>query len=685
MATDSKNIRNVIMLGHSQSGKTSLVEQILVNGGTISRAGSVDKGDTVCDYNEDEIQRKISINSALCFVKYKDYKINIIDTPGYNDFIGEVLGGMRAADAAVIVVNAASGVEVGTEKFFKITRKANIPTLIFINKMEKEYADFNKCMEQIVKKFGKGCVCVTCPDGDASSFKAIANLITKDGMGNLGDERKKLAETLYGALCESVAESDDALLEKYLEKGELSNDEISGAFKKGVLERTVIPVLSGSALTNIGVKELMDFIINDFPSPIDRKPIDGLNLSNSQPVTIDIKTEKMFSAQVFKTISDPYMGQISAIRVFSGAINSNATVVNTSNGTAEKLGQIFMLNGKKDVQQDSLQAGDIGCVAKLKSTNTSDTLADQKFPVKINPINFPEAAISFSIKPKSRGDEDKISAALHKLVAEDNSFKTNRDPQTRELIISGMGDLHLTIMINRLAARYGVHVDIGTPKVAYKETILSKGDAQYRHKKQSGGAGQFAEVWLKVEPMTRGKGFEFSDEVVGGSIPGPFVVSCEKGIKVALDTGVLAGFPVVDVKAIVYDGKTHPVDSKDIAFQIAARHAFKEACLKAKPVILEPIMDVEVIIPEEYMGDITGSLNQRRGRIVGMEPGEGAETIKAQVPLEEMYKYVNELKSLTAGRGTYTMKFSHYEVVPSNIAQNIIINAQKHKVEEKEE
>ena len=391
------------------------------------------------------------------------------------------------------------------------------------------------------------------------------------------------------------------------------------------------------------------------------------------------------SGLVFKTLSDPYLGQISMIRVFSGKLLSNAGFYNASKKSREKIGQLFSLIGKTQASAEGAFAGDIVCVAKLKDTVTGDSISDEKANIKFADINFPEPALSFSIKPKTRSDEDKISNALHKLTAEDPTFKPVREEQTKELVASGMGDMHINIMISRMKQRYGVQVDIGTPKVAYKETITSNGDSQYRHKKQSGGAGQFAEVWMRIEPLPRGTGFEFVDEVVGGAIPRPFVVSCEKGVKAALQTGILAGFPVVDVRAVVYDGKTHPVDSKDIAFQIAARHAFKEAALKARPVLLEPIMNVDVIVPDEFMGDITGSLNSRRGRIMGMEPGDGVQVIKAMVPLEEMYKYVNELKSITGGRGTYNMTYSHYEVVPSNLAQTIVERAKATRKEDQEE
>jgi len=685
MSTESKDIRNVIVLGHSGSGKTTLVEHLLFAGGGVTKAGSVDKGDTVSDYNEDEIERKISINSSISHIISNNTKINLIDTPGFNDFIGEVIGGLRAADAAIVVVNGVSGVEVGTERYFKMAKNAGIPIALFVNRLDKELSDFSRTFDQCVKKFGKHCVAVTYPIGSTASLTGVADLLMKENFDKLDGAGKDEAQTMMESLTEDVAEVDDTLLEKFLEKGDLEQGEKTKAFKKAFLGGNIIPVFAGAASADIGVNSLLTSIVRSFPSPLDCKPVEAANLGTKEDVTLECNPTAPFAGQVFKTISDPYIGQISIMKVFSGTVASNAGGYNTVRSEKEKLGQIVLLNGKKDSPVDMLKAGDIGCITKLKNTHTGDTLCDEKHPVLFKPIDFPEPAISFSIKPKTRSDEDKISTALHKLTAEDNVFKINRDPQTREMIASGMGDLHLNIMVHRLRTRFGVQVDIGTPKVAYKETITSHADAQYRHKKQSGGAGQFGEVWLKVDPLSRGQGFEFVDDVVGGAIPGPFVVSCEKGIRASLDTGILAGFPIVDVKATVYDGKTHPVDSKDIAFQIAARHAFKDACQKARPVILEPIMDVDILVPDEYMGDVTGSLNQRRGRIMGMEPGEGAETIKAQVPLDEMYKYVNELKSITAGRGTYTMRFNHYEVVPSNIAQVIIANAAKHKQEEKEE
>lgn len=682
---DAENIRNIAILGHSGAGKTLLAEHLLSEAGAISRPGSIDEGSTVSDYNKDEIERKISINSSALHLTSDNSKVNIIDTPGYSDFVGEVISALSVVEGALIVINAVNGIETGVNQAFKLAQNSSLPAIVFINKMDREHADFTKCVEALQNRFGKKCVVIGYPIGKESFFRGVANLLTKEGVDSLAGADKDSAKKESEALVEGVAESDDMLLEKYLDKGELSTDEIKSAFRKGVINGKVIPIIAGSAASHLGIKELLNAIINYLPSPADAADREDVNQNDNNPVKIDIKKDALLSARVFKTISDPYVGQISIFKIFSGSITANAVLYNVTKKTKEKISQLSIIQGRQLKAVDALSAGDIGGVTKLRDTKTGDSLCDEKNPVQFSPINFPEPAMSFSIKPKTQADEDKISNALHRLTAEDMTLKAVRDIQTKEEIISGMGDLHLNIVINRLKERFGVGVDIGTPKVAYKETITQKGDAQYRHKKQTGGAGQFAEVWIRVEPLQRGEGFLFASEVVGGSIPAPFIVSCEKGVRTAIEKGSLAGYPVVDVKVVVYDGKTHPVDSKDIAFQVAARQAFRESFLKAKPILLEPIMDVDVVVPDEYMGSIAGSLNSRRGRILGMEPGEGAQTIKAKVPLEEMYKYVNELKSITAGKGAYTMKFSHYEQVPSNIAQNIIAKAKEAKVAEAEE
>ncbi len=680
MAVSTKDIRNIVLLSHAGEGKTTLSENLLFAGGAISKKGSVNEGTTVSDYNEDEKNRKNSINLSVMSYEKDGVKVNIFDTPGFLDYMGEVLAGISAADAQITLVDAVTGVKVGTTKFWKVAQGKGLPGLVIVNKMDKDNADFSKTLENIKNSLGKNCIALYYPNGAGASFKGVANLLTKEGIDSLQAGDKTKAEELSRAMVEGVAESDDALLEKYLESGTLAAEELKNAFRKGVISGKIIPVIPASIEKGIGLKEIMHAIANYMPSPQDVSYSDV----QGEGKTVEVKEAGSFSAQVFKTISDPFAGQISIFKVRSGKISSNQSVKNATRDSMEKLGQLFYLEGKKQIPTEQAVAGDVAAAAKLKDAHTGDTLCEEKNPVLFNKIKFPEPAISLSIKPKSRSDEDKISDVLTKLAAEDPSFKMVRDKQTNELVISGMGDLHLKTMIHRMKERYGVDVEIGVPKVAYMETITSKGDSQYRHKKQSGGAGQFAEVWMKVEPLPRGEGFQFVDEVVGGAIPKPFIGSCEKGVKSAMHEGFLAGFPVVDIRVIVYDGKTHPVDSKDIAFQIAAAHAFRESCEKAKPALLEPVMHVEFTVPEENMGDVTGSLSSRRGRVLGMDTEGGMQIVKAQIPLEEMYKYANELKSLTGGRATYTMTFSHYDPVPLNIAQKVIAENKKvhHKKEE---
>lgn len=694
MAITTKNIRNCVLLSHSGEGKTTLVENLLFKGGAISKKGSVDQGTTVSDYNDDEKKRKNSINLSVSHYEKDGIKVNLLDTPGYLDYVGEIIAGVYAADAAVMLVDAVGGVKVGTTKFWKLLRERGLPALVVINRMDRDNADFAKTLEAVQKSLSKSCVAVSYPNGSGPSFSGVANLLTKEGMDRLDGDDKTKAEKLSNALMEGVAESDDALLEKYLDAGTLSPDEITGAFRTGVAAGKIIPVIPASAEKGIGVDEVMETITKYMPSPEDSPPAE-CESSAAEPaaggtsegeeekeaVCIEPKSDLPFSAQVFKTISDPYAGQISIFRVRSGTARANQPVKNSTKDSSEKFGHLFFMKGKEQIETDSAVAGDIAAVTKLKNTGTNDTLCDDKNPVKFKVINFPEPAVSFSVKPKSRSDEDKISEVLAKLIAEDPAFSMIREKQTHELVISGMGDLHLKTMVNRMKDRYGVGVEIGTPKVAYKETITTNGDTQYRHKKQTGGAGQFAEVWMKVDPLPRGEGFEFVNEVVGGAIPKPFIGSCEKGVKAAMNEGTVAGFPVIDIRVIVYDGKTHPVDSKDIAFQIAAAHAFRQACDKAKPVLLEPIMHVELTVPEANMGDVTGSLSSRRGRVQGMNTEAGMQVVVAEIPLEEMYKYATELKSITGGRATYTMSFAHYEVVPSNVAQKVITENKKQKEE----
>ncbi len=677
------DIRNLILLSHFHAGKTSLAEALLFNAGAISRLGKVTTGSTTTDYSRDEIERKISIDVSFAYADYTGKRIHLIDPPGYADFIGDLIGSIWAADSAVVVVDAVNGIEAGTEKMWEMADKRNLPRMIFINKLDKENADFNKVREAIIDRFGKRCVLFTYPGGKGASFKEVVNLITAENLDSLGDEEagaSKLKETLI----ESIAESDDSLLEKYLEGNELSKEEIALALRSAVLNKKIVPVFAGSALQNIGIKELLEAICEYLPGASEESPREGKDPDSGETIEKKAGEGERFCGRVIKTVSDPYVGQLTIFKVFSGRLESNTGFYNSSTRTRERIGQLYQLQGKEQRPKQAASAGDIAAVSKLKNTRMGDTLCDEKSKIVFAPFRFPEAAISRAIKPKSRGDEGKISDALHKLTSEDPTFVLSRDIQTSEQIISGLGNLQIEVMVTRLKNRFHVEIDLGTPKVAYKETVLANADAKYRHKKQSGGAGQFAEVWLRIEPLERGKGFEFVNKVVGGAIPAAFVVSCEKGIRSAITQGVLAGCPIVDVRAIVYDGKTHPVDSKDIAFQIAAREAFKQALVKAKPVILEPIMELEISVPSEYMGDITGNLNSRRGRVLGMEvSSDTSQTVRAHVPLAETFKYASELKSMTHGRGTYTMKFSHYIQAPAKVQENIVAKFKEER-EEKE-
>lgn len=659
-----ENTRTVAVLAHSGAGKTTVIEALLHKSGITSRLGRVDDGSSICDYNPEEKERKVTIYAKPVHCVHGDKSIFFMDTPGYADFFGEVVSTLRAVDGAILVVCGESGIQVGTQRVWKKLSEKPMPKMIFINKLDKENADFNKVVSSIRNTFGKICVPMQIADGQGTGFKGM-----KDVFGAPDSEYKAM-------LVEAVAESDDQLLEKYLETGTLDENEVKSALKKAILTEKIVPILGGSAIKEIGILELMAAIENYLPSPVEKGvPGDVCKADPNAP----------YAAFVFKTLTDPFVGQVTFFRVFSGKIKADSEVYNSTKSTKEKMAQLMILTGKEQKTASEAGPGDIIAVTKLKNTKVNDTFSDPSKQVKFEPIIFPKPSVSFAVQPKTKGDEEKISIGLQRLADEDPTFEVFRDKETKEQVISGMGDLHLDIMLDKLKKKFGVDVAKSTPKIAYKETINAKGSAQYRHKKQSGGAGQFAEVWLKVEPLERGKGFEFVDEVVGGAIPQQFVVSCEKGIRKTLDSGFLAGYPVIDVRAIVYDGKTHPVDSKDIAFQTAAKKAFKEACLGAKPVLLEPIMNVEIYVPPEFMGDVTGDLNGKRGRVMGMDQMGDLQVIKAQVPIAEMSRYSADLKSITGGRGSFSMEFSHYEEVPARAAQDVIAKAAKDKKEEEED
>jgi elongation factor G len=649
---DTKNKRNFILLGHAHSGKTMLAESMLFLCKATSRKGKIEDGTTVSDYSFDEIERKNSINLSLLFCDYKGVRIQIVDTPGYADFFGELIQGVRAADAAVIVVDASSGVQVGTERAWQMAEESNLPCIIFINKTDKENTDAQKTLSEIKEALSKRAV---------------------------------MLESLDSAdLMEAVAESDDKLLEKYLEGNKLSQEELASGLTQAVIRRKVFPVLAGSALTDKGIQQLLDAVISYLPNPAERQKIlasDPLKPGNKKD--LPFSTDGPFSAFVFKNISDPYVGQLTLLRVFSGNLASNTGFYNINKKTKERIGQIYLLQGKEERAIDVASCGDIIALAKLKGTALSDSLSGDKEQFLFEPVAFPEPAISESVKPKTREDEEKISDALHKLAAEDPTFKVSHDPATKELIISGLGDQHLSVMVGRLKKRFNVDVELGIPKVSYKETITKSLKMQGKFKRQSGGRGQYGDVWIEVQPLERSKGFEFVDKVFGGAIPRNFIPSAEKGIRQACLEGAVAGYPIEDIRVILYDGSYHEVDSSDMAFQIAGGMALRKAVMEAGPVLLEPIMDVEIIIPEDSLGAISGDINSRRGRVMGMDIKGKSQIVKAQIPLAEMFKYANDLRSITGGRGSYTMRFSHYEEVPHKVSSGIISQYQatkKHEV-----
>ncbi len=639
---DAKNKRSIILLGHSQSGKTTLAENILYRCKATSRKGSVAEGNTVSDYGWDEIERKISINDSFMFCNFQDTRIQIIDSPGYIDFYGEVIAGIRAVDNAVVVIDAVEGVQLGTEKAWDLAEELAMPRIIFVNKSDNEGIDRNKVIADIKTALSK---------------KAIA---LDDGV----------------ELTELVAESDDALLEKYLAAGSLSNEEVNAGLRKAVASAKIFPIIFGSSIKDTGIEGLLEAIKNYFVSP-DERPVP--ELSEGQ---ITLNPDSPFSGFVFKSIIDPYVGQLSLVRIFSGKLAANSSFYNNTQKISERFGQLYLLQGKEQRQVELADCGDIVAIPKLKQTHTSDSLCEQAHPVVFKPMVFPEPMMSASVKPRSRLDEEKISQATAKLMAEDPTIKVYRDAETKEEIISGLGDLHLNVAVGRLKKRFNVEVDLGTPKIPYKETVTKSVRMQGKYKRQSGGRGQYGDVWIEVRPLEPGKGFEFVDKVFGGAIPRNFIPSVEKGVRQAMSEGVVAGYPVVDLQVVLQDGSYHEVDSSDMAFQIAGSMALRKATMEAHPALLEPIMEVEVYIPEEFVGQVSGDLNSRRGRPLGMEVKGKTNIVKAQVPLAEMFTYGNDLRSMTQGKGTFSMKFLHYEQVPAKIANNII---SKYQAQQKKE
>ncbi|MDZ4247583.1 MAG: elongation factor G [Dehalococcoidia bacterium] len=671
-------LRNVVLLSHGGAGKTSLTEAILFFTGVINRMGKVEEGTTTSDSDPDSIKRKISVSLSLLPCSWNNNKINLIDTPGYMDFVGEVKAGMRVVESAIFVVCAASGVEVGTELTWGYAEEAAMPRIIFVNKMDRENADFDRTLSAIQEKLGKGCVAIHLPIGSQKEFKGLVDLVSmKAFMRGKADESeipgdlKTQADSLREKLIEAVADVDDNIMTKYLDGGEVTNDEIKAALKNGVVQGKIVPVLAGGALQSIGISSLLNAICDYMPSPVQASSR-GTDQTTNEEVEITPDPAGSLVSLVFKTTADPYVGKLTYFRVFSGTISSNTQVWNSTKNSQERIAQLFLIKGKNQEPVSHIIAGDVGAVAKLAATSTGDTFSTKEKPFSLPPVKFPSPVFSAAIYPRTKADLDKLVIALPRLAEEDPTLNVHREIDTSETILSGMGETHIDVAAERMQRKFGVEVRLEIPKVPYKETITTSAKAEYKHKKQSGGHGQFGHVFLELEPMERGGGFEFTEKIVGGSIPRNYIPGVEKGVNEARMEGVLAGYPVVDTRAILFDGSFHPVDSSDIAFKIAGLHAFKKGFSLAHPIILEPVMNLKVTVPDSYTGDIIGDLNTKRAKVSGINPLGGTSVIEAQVPLTEIQRYATDLKSITQGRGIYTMEFSHLEEVPSFVAQKII-------------
>ncbi len=681
-----ERIRNVGIIAHGGAGKTSLTEALLFHAGAIDRLGRVEEGTSTMDFEPEEVSRKITITAAVGFCDWKGHRFHLIDTPGYLNFVEDAKGCLRAADGAVVLISAISGVKAETEKVWAYACQYELPRIAFVNKMDRERADFYRAVGDMEQSLTREALPVQVPIGAAETFEGVVDLLTlkalfftKDGSGKVAegpipDSVRKEVETYRKRLVERIAETDDALLERYLEAGDLEEAAILKGLREGTLTGKFVPVLCGSATKNMGVRPLLDGILTCLPSPADRArivPIRGQHPKSGDSVTRQPSPADPFSAFVFKTIVDPFMGKLTLFRVFSGQLASDSGFFNASQGKRERCGQIFLQQGKKHVPVPVAAAGQIAAVAKLKETQTGDTLCDEAQPILFERIVFAEPVMAFAISPKTKGDEDKVSAALARILEEDPTLRFHRDDETKEMILAGMGQTHLEVTLERLKRKFGVEVVMNTPKVPYKETIKGAAKAQGKYKKQSGGRGQYGDCRLEVESLPRGGGFEFVDKIVGGVIPRQYIPAVEKGVVEAMHEGVVAGYPLIDLRVTLYDGSFHTVDSSEMAFKISGSMALKKAVQEARPVLLEPIMNVEVIVPEDALGGVIGDLNSKRGRVVGVIPQAHSQKIAAQVPMAEMLKYAPTLNSLTSGRGMYSMEFSHYEEVPSHFVAKI--------------
>jgi elongation factor G len=692
---DTSDVRNVALIGHGNSGKTSLTAGLLFTCGATNRLTKVDEGNTITDFDEEEIARKITISTAVAAAEWSRKKINLIDTPGFNIFINDTKASLVAADAAFVVVDGVAGVEVQTEKVWSYCEEFKLPRAIIINKLDRERSEFQRTLENVQSVFGRTAVPVQLPIGAERDFKGVVDLVRMksysytpdgDGKGKEGDIPANLAgaaKKAHDALVEMVAEGNDALMEQFFDKGTLEPEQILGGLRDAVRAMRIYPVLCAAGLHNIGSDLLMNFAADNFPGPADRGPWKGQ--LNGAEAEREVKDGAPVSVFVFKTVADAFSGRVSYFKVVSGVLKNDANLINARNNTGERLSHIGVLFGKTIQPVTEIHAGDIGAVAKLKDTLTGDTLGEKGSLIAYPAVQLPEPSIAYAISAKTRNDEDRMGNAIHKILEEDASLRFYRDPQTKEFLLAGSGQQHVEVIVSRLKKRYGVDVELHAPKIPYRETIRGTADVQGRHKKQTGGHGQFGDCWIKVSPLARGGKFEFGNEVFGGAIPKNFIPAIEKGIVEAAEKGYLAGYPVVDFKVVVYDGSYHDVDSSEMSFKLAARKAFKAAMEVAKPALLEPIMNVEVHAPVEYAGDLMGDMNGRRGRILGMDTKGGTQIIKAQVPMAEMLNYQNDLTSMTQGRASFSMEFDHYDYVPGAQAEKIIAAAKAAKTGEEEE
>lgn len=681
-------IRNVALVGHSSTGKTSLAEALLYSAGESNRLGTVDAGTTKSDFAEPEIARKISISMSMLHCGWNGAKVNILDAPGYADFIGDAKAALWAADNAVLLVHAANGVEIGTDKAWGIAESFGRPRLFFVNHVDKEFADFEKVLNELQEQYGRHVLPFQMPVNQGAGFNQIIDVLNqklltypadangKPEVGEVPADLRDDVETLREQIVEAAAESDDELTEKYLEELDLSEEDLSRGLKLGILNGTTVPVLCGDASRNMGADQLLDFLVDNMMSPSEVPATGGRMVATDEPAELRPSADGPLAAVVFKTVSET-VGDLSFVRVYSGSLPASSEVYNSSGKTAERVGQIYALNGQDREEVPFISAGDMGALVKLKDTHSGNTLCERPNQVEVAPLDFPHPLIRIAVEPKSRGDEEKISMGLQRIHEEDPSFIAGYDAELKQIIVQGQGELHLDVVLEKLKQKFGVEVITVEPRIPYRETITSHAEGHHRHKKQTGGRGQFGEAYLRIEPASRGEGFEFQDEVVGGAIPRNYIPAVEKGVVEAIERGVLAGYNVVDTRVTVYDGSYHPVDSSEMAFHMAGSQAFQKAFMSARPILLEPIYRVTVMVPEKYMGDVMGDLNSRRGRIQGMDPEGSFQVIRAEVPLAELYKYSTSLRSMTQGTGDYTMEFDHYEPVPAELTRKIVEASRK--------